>query len=134
MAATYQSNAESARSHIVYTAESLGPLLTRTRRALGQSQHRLAAQLCEASGLDTLSRHEISRWEREERIPTKFWRPWLAKVLGVPISDIEAAAVATRSRRRVATSPPWRMIELRAEADGQGGLRFTPVRSTSYRP
>lgn len=116
------------------TAESLGPLLIRMRRALGRSQHRLAAQLCDTSGVHTLSRHEISRWEREERIPTRFWRPWLAEVLGVSLADIEAAAMTTRGRRRVATSPPWRMVELRAEHDGQGGLRFTPVRSTSYRP
>jgi transcriptional regulator with XRE-family HTH domain len=115
-------------------AESLGPLLTRLRRGLGRSQLRLAAQLCDMSGVDTISRHEISRWEREERIPTRFWRPWLAEVLGVPLSVIEAAAVITRSRRRVATSPPWRMIELRADHDADGNLRFTPVRATSYRP
>lgn len=134
MAVTHQSNAESATHRPSYPAETLGPLLTRRRRALGRSQHRLATQLCEESGFHTLSRHEISRWEREERIPTKFWRPWLAHVLGVSLNDIEMAAVATRSRRRVATSPAWRMVELRAEQDGQGGLRVTPVRTTSYRP
>lgn len=128
-----QSSVLSSSRRIVHT-ESLGPLLTRARRALGRSQHDLAVQLCEASGLDTISRHEISRWEREERIPTRFWRPWLAAALGLPVGDIEAASAETRARRRVATSPAWRMIELRADPDGQGGLRLTPVRLASYRP
>lgn len=114
--------------------ESLGPLLVRRRRLLGLSQGRLATLLCAAADLPTLSRHEVSRWEREERIPTRFWRPWLAAVLGVPADQIEAGAILTRSRRRVATSPPWRMVEVRVEPDADGLLRCTPVRTTRYRP
>jgi transcriptional regulator with XRE-family HTH domain len=115
-------------------AEPLGPLLIRSRRRLGISQGRLAALLCASAGLPTLSRHEVSRWEREERIPTRFWRPWLALVLGVSVDAIEAGAMETRGRRRVATSPPWRMIEVRVDPGHDGRLQFTPIRTTRYRP
>jgi transcriptional regulator with XRE-family HTH domain len=127
-------DAQTSAAASVPTTESLGPLLARRRRVLGLSQGRLAALLCAAAGLPTLSRHEVSRWEREERIPTRFWRPWLAMVLDVPVDDIEAGAMTTRSRRRVATSPPWRMIEVRIEPGHDGRLRCTPVRMTRYRP
>ncbi|WP_433529209.1 helix-turn-helix domain-containing protein [Micromonospora sp. CA-263727] len=58
-----------------------GPLLARLRRARGWSQSRLAAELCAAAGVPTLSRHEISRWERQRRRPGRFWRAWLTEVL-----------------------------------------------------
>ena len=125
---------DAQRFELLPITESLGDLLARRRRQLGVSQGRLAMLLCAAAGLPTVSRHEVSRWEREERIPTRFWRPWLAAVLGVPVTEIEAASVMTRSRRRVATSPPWRMVELRVESDAEGRLRCTPVRTTRYRP
>ena len=50
--------------------ESLGPVLTRVRLARGWSQLRVAELLCAASGTPTVTRHELSRWEREERIPS----------------------------------------------------------------
>ncbi|WP_238358790.1 MULTISPECIES: helix-turn-helix domain-containing protein [Micromonospora] len=61
-----------------------GPPLTRLRLARGWSQSRLAAELCAAAGVPTLSRHEISRWERRRRTPGRYWHAWLAIVLGVP--------------------------------------------------
>ncbi|PZG07262.1 hypothetical protein C1I95_31285 [Micromonospora craterilacus] len=70
-----------------------GPLLTRLRLARGWSQSRLAAELCAAAGVPTLSRHEISRWERQVRMPGRFWRRWLAKVLTTPaVLPVEAAS------------------------------------------
>lgn len=57
--------------------ESLGPLLARLRRARGRSQQALAAELCAASGVPTLSRHEVSRWERQLRVPeASGWAGW----------------------------------------------------------
>ncbi|GAB3859139.1 helix-turn-helix domain-containing protein [Dactylosporangium cerinum] len=79
--------------------ESLGVLLTRLRQAQGKSQVRLAGLLCAASGLPTLTRHEISRWEREERVPSQVWLGWLALVLDTPVHDLERAAARTRRRR-----------------------------------
>ncbi len=79
--------------------ESLGALLTRVRLATGRSQLRIADQLCGASGVATLSRHEISRWEREVRIPNAFWLRWLAVVLDVELTQLERAAMVTRRSR-----------------------------------
>ncbi|HEV7898990.1 MAG TPA: helix-turn-helix transcriptional regulator [Planosporangium sp.] len=80
-------------------AESIGVLLTRIRLASGRSQLRVAELLCAASGVPTLTRHEISRWEREERIPSPRWLRWLAVVLDVPLDDLEHAAGVARQRR-----------------------------------
>ena len=79
--------------------ESLGGLLVRLRAEQGISQLRLAERLCAAASQPTITRHEISRWEREERIPTDHWLGWLAEVLGAPLTELERAAwVARRAR------------------------------------
>ncbi|MEV1330105.1 helix-turn-helix domain-containing protein [Micromonospora costi] len=75
----------------------LGPLLTQLRLARGWSQRRLAAELCAAAGVPTLSRHEVSRWERQARLPGDFWLRWLAAVLAAPVELLTDAAA--RSRR-----------------------------------
>ncbi|GAA3761746.1 helix-turn-helix domain-containing protein [Micromonospora maritima] len=75
----------------------LGPLLAELRSARGWSQQRVAAELCAASGVPTLTRHEVSRWERQVRLPGDFWSAWLATVLGVPGELIDEAVA--RSRR-----------------------------------
>ncbi|MEW2377716.1 transcriptional regulator [Micromonospora sp. NPDC047812] len=75
----------------------LGPLLAQLRLARGWSQLRVAAELCAASGVPTLSRHEVSRWERQLRVPGEFWLGWLAVVLAVPVDLLVTAAARTRS-------------------------------------
>ena len=92
--------------------ETIGALLARVRGEQGVTQLRLAERLCAASGQITLTRHEISRWEREERIPTGYWLSWLAAVLDVPLAELErAAGAARRARQRGRLRPPhW--IEL----------------------
>src|SRR5262249_16787021 len=80
--------------------ESIGALIARMRLASGRSQLRIAELLCAAAGVPTVTRHEISRWEREERIPSSHWLRWLAVVLDTPPDELErAAAVAVASRR-----------------------------------
>ncbi|MCW3819010.1 helix-turn-helix domain-containing protein [Micromonospora sp. DR5-3] len=74
-----------------------GPLLAELRSARGWSQQRMAAELCAAAGVPTLTRHEVSRWERQRRLPGDFWLGWLAVVLGAP-GELLAEAAA-RSRR-----------------------------------
>ncbi|SBT48366.1 helix-turn-helix domain-containing protein [Micromonospora narathiwatensis] len=74
----------------------LGPLLAELRSARGWSQQRVAAALCAASGVPTLTRHEVSRWERQRRLPGDFWSGWLAVVLGVPGELLAEAAAHTR--------------------------------------
>ncbi|MFI7605097.1 transcriptional regulator [Micromonospora sp. NPDC049366] len=75
----------------------LGPLLTQLRLARGWSQQRIAAELCAAAGVPTLSRHEISRWERQVRVPGDFWLRWLAVVLATPVELLTGAAARSRS-------------------------------------
>ncbi|MBF9134575.1 helix-turn-helix domain-containing protein, partial [Plantactinospora sp. S1510] len=79
------------------TTPSLGTLLTELRLARGWSQLRVAEQLCAASGVPTVSRHEVSRWERQQRVPGEFWLGWLAAVLDVSIADLTTAAATTRA-------------------------------------
>lgn len=88
-------------------AETLGALLTRVRQAQGRTQLRIAEMLCAASGIPTVTRHEVSRWEREQRLPGGHWLRWLAVVLEVPLDELERAAAASRR---------WR-----ADADPAGG-------------
>ncbi|MFD0974564.1 helix-turn-helix transcriptional regulator, partial [Plantactinospora endophytica] len=78
---------------------SLGELLTELRLARGWSQLRVAEQLCAASGVPTVSRHEVSRWERRQRVPGEFWLCWLAAVFEVPVEDLAVAAAASRPGR-----------------------------------
>ncbi|MEV6695487.1 helix-turn-helix domain-containing protein [Micromonospora sp. NPDC051196] len=84
-----------------------GPLLTRLRRARGWSQSRLAAELCAAAGVPTLSRHEISRWERQRRTPGRFWHAWLATVLGMPTNpSLDPPTAAPEATDAGADVPP----------------------------
>ncbi|MBT8224073.1 MAG: helix-turn-helix domain-containing protein, partial [Dactylosporangium sp.] len=76
--------------------EGIGPFLARLRLARGQSQLRLAQLLCAVSGSVTVTRHEISRWERGNRVPSRQWLGWLAAVLDVPVQRLESAATAGR--------------------------------------
>jgi transcriptional regulator with XRE-family HTH domain len=89
--------------------ETVGTLLARVRGERGISQLRLAERLCASAGVNTVTRNEVSRWEREERIPSGYWLNWLAVVLEVPLEQLERAAAAARRRRhqRVNVPPNW---------------------------
>jgi len=100
--------------------ESLGPLLSRIRLARGWSQLRVAELLCAASSSPTVTRNEVSRWEREERIPSAFWLGWLALVFDTPTSELNTAAGRARRRRP----------DSRASRD-TGGRHTPPRPSTS---
>ncbi len=90
--------------------ELFGPILTRVRLARGWSQLHVAELLCAASGVATVTRNEISRWERGDRIPSRFWLGWLALVLEVPVDELAVAAARSRRRRPATGTPagaPW---------------------------
>ncbi|GHJ06592.1 hypothetical protein TPA0907_09590 [Micromonospora humidisoli] len=76
----------------------LGRLITQLRLARGWSQRRLADELCAAAGTATLTRHEVSRWERSVRVPGDRWRRQLAVVLDAPIGP-PAAGPPSGARR-----------------------------------
>ncbi|AVT34882.1 transcriptional regulator [Plantactinospora sp. BC1] len=73
-------------------------MLTELRLTRGWSQLRVAEQLCAASGVPTVSRHEVSRWERQQRVPGEFWLSWLAAVFEVSVEELAVAAAASRPR------------------------------------
>jgi transcriptional regulator with XRE-family HTH domain len=63
--------------------------IARHRRARGLSQAELAERLAIVSGRPTVTRHDISRWERGVRTPRPFWLRHLAVAL-----EIEPATLA----------------------------------------
>lgn len=71
------------------------------RTALGWSQTRLAAALCDAAGHDTITREFVSRWENGRRTPGPYWMRHLAAVLQTPVELLERARV---DRRQFLTS------------------------------
>ncbi|MFG1652060.1 helix-turn-helix domain-containing protein [Micromonospora sp. NPDC049275] len=103
------------------TRTPLGPLLVRLRLARGWSQRRTAAELCAAAGVPTLSRHEVSRWERQRRVPGGFWLGWLAAVLDVPLVVLAEEAARTRRTRRAAAAGPGRRGVAGARPAGRAG-------------
>ncbi|WP_432977334.1 hypothetical protein [Dactylosporangium sp. CA-233914] len=98
--------------------ETFGALLTRLRLARGRSQLRLAEMLCAAAGVPTITRHEVSRWERGERVPGAPWLAWIAFTLDVPLDDLERAAA--RSRHLRAPARPRQPRTAEAPAAGTG--------------
>jgi transcriptional regulator with XRE-family HTH domain len=89
-----------------------GAYLARLRGDARKSQRQLASALCVISGTSSLTRHEISRWERGERVPD-VWLPALATALGVPLDDLERAAAYARGET-VPNGPPSPMETLSA--------------------
>lgn len=78
------------------TGEPIGRLIARRRRELGKSQQRLADLLCAVSGHPTVTRHEVSRWERGARVPVGETLCWLAQVLAIEMDTLEIAAANGR--------------------------------------
>lgn len=76
----------------------IGSLIRERRNASGWSQNGLAAELCKFKA--TITRDEIKSWENGKHIPGEEWRGHLAIVLGVPLSDLDAAATVSRMNRR----------------------------------
>lgn len=81
------------------TDETIGPLLKRLRTALDRSQTEQAEELAKQSGT-AVDRNAVSRWEREERLPSRFWLPHHAETLGIPLDTLRRAVAETRRRRR----------------------------------
>ncbi|MCO5972139.1 helix-turn-helix domain-containing protein [Actinoallomurus sp. WRP6H-15] len=71
--------------------EEFGAYLAHLRRRAGKSQRRLAEILCDLSGCPTVTRHEISRYERGRRTP-RYWLPYLARALDVSLEELERRA------------------------------------------
>ncbi|MFJ8646059.1 helix-turn-helix domain-containing protein [Streptomyces sp. NPDC093546] len=72
-----------------------GAYLARLRKRSGISQRRLADMLCALSGVQSVTRNEVSRWERGARVPES-WLPFIAQALSAPLADLERAAAYAR--------------------------------------
>ena len=72
-----------------------GAYLAQLRRDARKSQRQLAETLCRISETASVTRHEISRWERGERVPA-VWLPALATALDVPLDSLERSAAHAR--------------------------------------
>jgi transcriptional regulator with XRE-family HTH domain len=100
---------------------AFGRRLAQLRRRRGLSQRQLADQLCLVAGVTTISRNEISRWERGVRLPAKAWLGWLSVVLDAPLAvpqsgatppcDDDLPARRWRALRpRISARPPVRLV------------------------
>lgn len=72
-----------------------GAYLARLRRAARMTQRGLAERLCAVSGVPSVTRNEVGRWEQGRRVP-EAWLPALATVLGASLDDLERAAAWAR--------------------------------------
>ena len=75
--------------------QAFGVYLARLRRDARLSQRALADRLCALSGVASVTRNEVGRWEQGRRIPDA-WLPALSAVLGVPLDDLERGAAYAR--------------------------------------
>nr|WP_215542989.1 helix-turn-helix transcriptional regulator [Amycolatopsis sp. CA-230715] len=75
-------------------------LIATRRIAKGWSQCELATKLHAMSGNDSVTREEVSRWERGKRIPGPYWRQWLSNALDTSCHELELAAAVARNHRR----------------------------------
>ncbi|MGI5165581.1 AAA family ATPase [Spirillospora sp. CA-253888] len=83
--------------------KEFGAYLARLRG--DRSQRAAAALLCDLSGSSTLTRHEISRWERGARVPDD-WLPHIARGYGVPLAVLERKAAWARGAESETGSLP----------------------------
>ena len=98
--------------HVPPPALFLGDLIAARRRELGHSQREFADLVCAVSGRPTITRGEISRYERETRIPNAAGLLWLATALRLPLPLVRQAVVFTRRRRHLRDNYPEPMPHL----------------------
>ncbi|MFD4554872.1 helix-turn-helix transcriptional regulator [Streptomyces sp. NPDC058469] len=75
-------------------------LLLRLRREAGRTQEQQADAINAASGRETVTRREITRYEKSENIPTNHTLAHIAVATGVPFDELLREAKAARARRR----------------------------------
>ncbi|MDQ8706954.1 helix-turn-helix transcriptional regulator [Streptomyces sp. LHD-70] len=75
-------------------------LLLRLRQEAGRTQEEHADAINAVSGRDTMTRREISRYEKFENIPTNHTLAHIAAASGVPLEVLLREAKKARSRKR----------------------------------
>jgi putative transcriptional regulator len=79
--------------------EPISVVIRRVRRCHGMTQAALADRLADLSGNPSVSRDQVTRWERGGRVPSPYWRHWLAIALDVPYVQLADAARMARAVR-----------------------------------
>jgi transcriptional regulator with XRE-family HTH domain len=79
--------------------EPISTLIKRVRRCQGMTQAALADRLADVSGNVSVTRDQVTRWERGGRVPSPYWRHWLAIALDVPSGQLDRAAKRARAVR-----------------------------------
>lgn len=79
--------------------QTIGEPLRELRTQYGRSQAEQAEVLSELAER-AVTRHEVSRWEREARLLTPFWQRHYAASFGVPVERFRLAVAAARVQRR----------------------------------
>ncbi|GAB2599391.1 hypothetical protein GCM10027168_35500 [Streptomyces capparidis] len=102
---------------MTHERQRFGQYLARLRLDARISQRDLADHLCRLSGTQSLTRHEVSRWERGARTPDT-WLPFLAQALGVPLEELRRAAFPARRGTRP--------VPVRAARHGRGLADLMP--------
>jgi transcriptional regulator with XRE-family HTH domain len=77
----------------------VGDLIRDLRHRRGLTQVALADRLAEASGNDGVNRRQVARWERGKRIPSRYWRNWIAITLETPPEHLDRAAALAQFLR-----------------------------------
>ncbi|WP_405728677.1 helix-turn-helix domain-containing protein [Streptomyces sp. NBC_00028] len=81
-------------------SDPFADLLLRLRKEAGRSQEEQADAINAVSGRDTVTRREISRYEKFETIPTSHTISHIAVACGVPFEELQREARAARARKR----------------------------------
>jgi len=105
--------------------EPIGDVIRQARREMGLSQQQLAEQVNRLANHDTVTGHEVGRWETHQRIPRPYWRQWLGAALSVPIDQLNRAAVVTAFRRAAGDS--------RVSNDARAGSGAVPPQTLAPR-
>ncbi|MFF8913835.1 helix-turn-helix transcriptional regulator [Streptomyces sp. NPDC015032] len=75
-------------------------LLLRLRKEANRTQEEQAAAINAVSGRDTMTRREVSRYEKFENVPTNHTLAHIAAACGVHFEELQQEAKAARTRRR----------------------------------
>ena len=79
---------------------SFGELIARRRRRFGLSQRDLAESVCTVTGRATMTRHEMSRYERGGRLPHREVLAAIAACLDVPLAGLWQRVAQQRAQQR----------------------------------
>jgi transcriptional regulator with XRE-family HTH domain len=113
--------------------QPIGALIRQARQRLGLSQYTLAERLAEVSGDDAVTREQVARWERGERIPRPYWRSHLSTALRVSRELLDRAAAlarSVRSQRRNGTTLHETPLQPDARPTGGVGTRSVATEVT----